>query len=357
MKTIIKIDKSHINNILSPLILFGLSFLIAALLMLLSGTNPLAAYRELIKGAFGGMPEIIDTINKSIPICIAAFAVALSKKAGIFNIGVEGQLLFGAFGSVLAGVYIKGLPAYIHIPLAIFSGMLFGAAWSFLPAILFTKRKVNLLVVFIMMNNIAKLLITYFVIGPFAGENSLVAATSSIQDSAKLPYIISSPNKLTISVYIVILVTCVLYLFIYRTVWGYEIRAIGTNREAAGYSGLKVNRYLLLVLVIGGMLGGLAGGIEILGNYHRLYDGFSPGYGFDGIPIALLVNGNPFGAIIGSLLFGALRVGSINMQMNAGVSSDIVSIIQGLLVVFISAEYMMKFLLGRRKMTRRESNE
>ena len=349
-----KIGRQQFKNLLSPVILVLLSFIIASCFMLMVGTNPLAAYRELFKGAFGGLPEVIDTINKAIPICVAAFAVALAKKAGIFNIGVEGQLLFGALGSVLAGIYLKGLPPFIHIPAALLSGMLFGAAWSFIPALLYVSRKVNLLVVFIMMNSIAKLLITYFVVGPFAGENSLVSATAPIQSSAELPFIIERPNRLTIAIYIVILVTFLLYIFMYRTVWGYEIRAIGINREASGYSGLKIKKTLFFVLLLGGMLGGLAGGIEILGNYHRLYDGFSPGYGFDGIPIALLANGNPIGAIFGSLLFAALRVGSIIMQMNAGVSSEIVSVIQGLLVVFIAADYFVKFLLSRRKKKKEE---
>ena len=335
--------KEMMANVLTPLVIICMAFLFASVLILSAGFNPVAAFYHLFAGAFGTKASLINTINKAVPIAFAGFAVALSKKAGIFNIGIEGQLIFGAFGSVLPGIFLKGLPAVIHIPVCLLSGMLFGAAYALLPTLLFVKRGTNLMVMGIMMNNIASLVITYLIVGPFAGKNATVSSTEMVEESAFLPYIITKPNKLSIGILIVFAVAFLMWLFINKTSIGYELKMCGANRQAARYSGIKVTFYMTAALLLSGALGGLAGGVEILGNYHRMYDSFSPGYGFDGIPIALLANGNPIGIIIGSILFAALRVGSLSVQLEMGVSSEIVSVIQGILIVLIACEYILKY--------------
>ena len=339
-------------NLLTPLVIICMAFLFASVLILSAGFNPVAAFYPLFAGAFGTKASLINTINKAVPIAFAGFAVALSKKAGIFNIGIEGQLIFGAFGSVLPGIFLKGLPAVIHIPVCLLSGMLFGAAYALLPTLLFVKRGTNLMVMGIMMNNIASLVITYLIVGPFAGKNATVSSTEMVEESAFLPYIITKPNKLSIGILIVFTVAFLMWLFINKTSIGYELKMCGANRQAALYSGIKVTFYMTAALLLSGALGGLAGGVEILGNYHRMYDSFSPGYGFDGIPIALLTGGNPIGVIAGALLFGALRVGAMKMQTQVGVSTEIITVIQGTLVVLIACESLIRFQLsraGRRK--------
>ena len=339
-------------NLLTPLVIICMAFLFASVLILSAGFNPVAAFYHLFAGAFGTKASLINTINKAVPIAFAGFAVALSKKAGIFNIGIEGQLIFGAFGSVLPGIFLKGLPAVIHIPVCLLSGMLFGAAYALLPTLLFVKRGTNLMVMGIMMNNIASLVITYLIVGPFAGKNATVSSTEMVEESAFLPYIITKPNKLSIGILIVFAVAFLMWLFINKTSIGYELKMCGANRQAARYSGIKVTFYMTAALLLSGALGGLAGGVEILGNYHRMYDSFSPGYGFDGIPIALLTGGNPIGVIAGALLFGALRVGAMKMQTQVGVSTEIITVIQGTLVVLIACESLIRFRLsraGRRK--------
>ena len=344
--------KEMMANVLTPLVIICMAFLFASVLILSAGFNPVAAFYHLFAGAFGTKASLINTVNKAVPIAFAGFAVALSKKAGIFNIGIEGQLIFGAFGSVLPGIFLKGLPAVIHIPVCLLSGMLFGAAYALLPTLLFVKRGTNLMVMGIMMNNIASLVITYLIVGPFAGKNATVSSTEMVEESAFLPYIITKPNKLSIGILIVFAVAFLMWLFINKTSIGYELKMCGANRQAARYSGIKVTFYMTAALLLSGALGGLAGGVEILGNYHRMYDSFSPGYGFDGIPIALLTGGNPIGVIAGALLFGALRVGAMNMQTQVGVSTEIITVIQGTLVVLIACESLIRFQLsraGRRK--------
>ena len=330
-----------IPKVLPVILLLVCALAIAAVLMLAIGYNPIAAYAALFQGAFGNSFAIITTINKAIPICMAAFAVSLAAKAGVFNIGVEGQLILGAFGSALAGIYITSLPAILHVPAAILTGALFGGLWALPGALLYVKRGTNIIVAALLTNNIATLLLTYLIVGPFSGGLSF-SATAEIQDTAKLPYLIVSPAKLTIAAPIVFFIAAIFYLYLYKTTQGYELRAVGMNEHAARFVGINNGKYALFSLIVGGMLAGIAGALEVQGNYHRLYDGFSPGYGFDGIPIALIANGNPFVMIVGSLFFGALRAGSQNMQMVAGVKKEIVTVIQGLLIVFISAQYIFQ---------------
>lgn len=339
--------QSSLRKAAVPLSLLLLSLLLAALLILLIGKNPIHAFSALFIGAFGSFDAIINTINKSVPICIASFAVGIASKVGVFNIGVEGQLLIGAFGATIAGIYITGLPSILHIPICILSGMLFGALWSLLPAILYIKRGTNLLIANILMNSVATLMLTFLIMGPFAGPVVVVPSTAQIQPTAELPLLIDSSSKLSIAVLIMLLTAFLLHTYLYKTTSGFELRAVGANRYATGYVGINVKKYVLFALLAGGMLSGLAGSLEILGNYHLLYDSFSPGYGFDGIPIALLANGNPYICIVGGLLFGALRAGSQNMQIITGVNKEIVTVIQGLLVTLIGAEFMVRYFMKK----------
>lgn len=342
-----KNSKASLVPILTPVCIILTAMLLASGLILAIGVNPLTAYGQMLKGAFGSPNNLINSLNKAVPICLAAYAVAVSTRAGIFNIGVEGQLVFGAFGSAIAGAYLEGLPPALHVTLSLLAGMLFGMLFALLPTVLYVARGLNLLVVFILMNSIANLLITYFIVGPFAVPGQMYAATKEIQKSAWLPYLVTNPNKLTAGILIVIVVGLLLWFYVGKTTSGYRLRVCGENAEAARYAGIRVKRYQAGALLAGGALAGLAGGIEVLGTYHRLFDGFSPGYGFDGIPIAMLASGNPFGIMVGSFLFGALRVGSTTMQSKAGVSSEIVTFIQGVLVTLIAAQYIIQFAIKK----------
>lgn len=336
-----------LKAIMTPCLIILIAMAFVSVLLIAIGANPFAVFKSLFQGAFGTPRGLINTVSKSVPICLSAFAVALAKKVGVFNIGVEGQLVFGALGSAIAGIYLKGLPMLVHLPLSLLCGMLAGMIYAMIPTQMFVKRQVNLLVIFIMMNNLAKLFSTFVIMSMIRDPSSITTASLPIQESAQLPNIVTSPGKLNISIFILLGIGALIYIVFYKTVWGYELSACGLNREAARYSGINIGRYLTWGLLIGGALAGLAGAIEVQGTYYRLYDGFSPGYGFDGIPIALLSNNNPLFMFIGSILFAALRVGSNNMQIEQGVPSEIVSVIQGTLVTLIACEYIIKYLAGR----------
>jgi simple sugar transport system permease protein len=339
--------KNDLAGVLSLAIILIITLLVTSILILSVGGNPLKAYSYLIAGAFGSPSAIINTLNKAVPIAFAGFAVAFSSKAGMFNIGIEGQLIMGGLGSVLPAIFLKGLAPAIHIPICLLCGMLFSMAYALTPAVLFIKRGANLLVMHILINSIGWLLITYFVISVFPGDNRNIPSTNPIEASAELPYLITSPNKLTVGILILAAIAFIYWFYVNKTTSGYELRVCGSNREAAKFAGINVARYQLLALLGSGALAGLAGGIEVLGTYHRLYDGFSPGYGFDGIPIAMLSGGHPAGILIGSFLFGALRVGSLQMQLKAGVSVEIISAIQGMLITLIAAQYIISFASGK----------
>lgn len=340
-------NRDRIAAIMSPLLIILMSFLLVAVIMVIVGADPFKTYFSLFSGAFGSAVGIINTLAKAVPICIAALGVAISSRAGIFNIGINGQVAIGAVGTVIVGVYAAGLPPVIHITLSLLAGMLFGVLYALMPAVAYVKKKINLLVIFLLMNTIANKLVTWVIYTQLKDPGQQATATYKILSSAKLPYLLTSPAKLNIGVFIALFAAFIVYIYFYKTTSGFEMKTCGLNKTAADYSGIRTSRYHLFALLAGGALAGLAGGIEVLGTYHRLYDGFSPAYGFDGIPIALLVNGNPVGIIVGSIIFGALRVGSTAMQINTGVSSDLVDVILGTMITFIALEYIFHFASGK----------
>lgn len=339
-----KFKKENFASALSTILILLIAFVFISILLLVVGANPFAVYKSLIKGSFGSARGFLNTLSKSVPICCAAFAVGIGKKAGVFNIGIEGQLIFGAIGSAVAGIYFKGLPAAVHMPLCLIFGMLFGVLYALLPSVMYVKKNINLLVIHILMNSLAALLCTFTVISLINDKTSMATASLPIQKSAWMPNLITSPGKLNASILILLGIGIIMYIVLYKTTSGYELTCCGLNREAGKYSGISSDKYILIALLVGGALAGLAGAFEVQGTYHRLYDGFSPGYGYDGIPIALLSNGNPIGMFIGSILFAAIRAGSNTMQMEHGISSEIISVIQGTLVILIACEYIIKFL-------------
>lgn len=342
MKGKFKFDITRFSSLFSPVMIVSITIILTSLVILSVGVNPFEAYYYMITGAFGNSSRIIDTLNKAVPICFAGFAVAFSTKAGIFNMGVEGQLVIGAFGATIAGIYIKGLPPIIHIPLALLIGALFGVLYGALPSLLFTFKGSDLLVMHILLNTIAALLLNYLVCGPFSAGSSSITATDPILKSSELPYLITKPNRLSIGIILVLITAVILWVYFYKTTSGYELRSLGQNKNAARVAGIPVKRYYLIALLLSSVLAGMAGSVEVLGNYHRLYPDFSPGYGFDGIPISSLAKGNPFGIIIGSIIFGAIRAGSLNMQAKTGIPYELISVVQGILIILISCQTFFK---------------
>lgn len=332
-------------SILITLISLVLALLVGAVVIAVCGSSPLEAYGALWRGAFGTGIAFTVTLGKAVPVMLTGLAVAIAFRCNVFNIGAEGQLLAGAMCAALVGAYVR-LPLALHLPLTLLAAVAGGFAWAFLAAILKLKRNVNVVISTIMLNYIAQYLVQYLILGPFKGEGA-VPATPEIADTAKLPDLLAKPYVLNLGFVLALCSVVVVYIILNRTSMGYEMRAVGFNTDASQVNGINVKRNMFLALLISGGLAGLAGGIEVTGTMDKIVNNFSANYGFNGIPVALMAHNNPFAIIFSALLIGALRSGSSMMQASAGISDNMVDVIQGLIIVFLCAEYVLRYYIKR----------
>jgi len=329
-----------------PLVAVLLGALIGAILLLISGVNPIDAYGALMKGAFGSPVAIQRTLEKATPLVFSGLAVAFAFKSGLFNIGAQGQLLIGAIVAAYAGYAIEGVPAIIHAPLALLIGGLAGALYGFIPGALKTYTGAHEVIVTIMLNYVAINITDYLADGPWkdTSPGNIVARTLKIQPSAELPILGHVPLGFIFAVLAAIIVWWILY----RTTLGYEIRTVGLNSSAAQYAGIRVARMIIVTMMISGFLAGLGGAVETLGIVGRFQPGFNAGLGFDGITVALLGKTSPFGVIPAAILLGAMRAGASQMQFSAGVAKEITDVITAFILFFVAADVIVKKLIRQR---------
>lgn len=336
-----KNNKELLSKLLMPIVAIVVALVIGAVFIGITGKNPIEAYSALFRGAFGTPVAFFTTLGKATPLILTGLAVSIAFKCKMLNIGGEGQMLAGAFAAAITGAYLTGLPAFIHIPITIIAGMAFGGIWAILPALLKIKRNVHPVISTIMLNYVAVNLVRFLVSGPFKAPGE-TTATLPIQASAKLPFLLPAPYRLSLSFLIALICVVVIWVIMNKTVLGYNIKAVGYNEDAAKYAGMNITKTMLIAFIISGALAGLAGSMEVTGSLGRLYDSFSGANGFDGIPVALLAGCNPFGVVLTSLLFSALRTGATTMQTSVGISKDIVQAIQGIIILFIAAEFFFR---------------
>ena len=324
-----------------------LALLIGAILLLISGANPIQAYAALFQGAFGSMTALGRTLEKATPLVFSGLAVAFAFKAGLFNIGAQGQLLFGAITAAAIGFGIEGLPAIIHIPLAFFGGALAGALYGAIPGALKVFSGANEVITTIMLNYIAINITDYLADGPWkdTSPGNVVARTPAIHVTAEIPAIGAIP----LGFFLAVLAAIVVWWILSRTTLGFDIRTVGLNPSAARYAGIKVGFTIILTMVISGALAGMGGAVETMGVVGRYQPGFNAGLGFDGITVALLGKTSPFGVIPAAILVGAMKAGSANMQFTAGVAKEITDVIQALMLFFVAADVIVRKLLRMRE--------
>jgi ABC-type uncharacterized transport system permease subunit len=284
---------------------------------------------------------ILESLVQSTPYMFAGLAVALGFRTGLFNIGAEGQLFIGAIFSVWVGYTFTNLPAIIHIPFALLAGALGGALWGFIPGFLKAKAGAHEVINTIMMNYVAFRLSEYLLRGPMMRPEGFTPVSPFIQASAELPRFFENPIRFHLGFFIALGVAFLVYWFMFKTKWGFDLRTVGANPDAAKYAGMNIVRSTILAMSLSGALAGLAGANEVLGVNHNLALAFSSGYGFDAIALALVGKSHPFGVVLASLLFGTLRNGAIKMQV-AGIPIDIITIIQALVIVFIAAPAVLR---------------
>ncbi len=309
--------------------------------------GPEGAFAGLWQGAVGTPRNIAGTLTTSTPYIFAGLAVALAFKCGLFNIGAEGQLAAGAIGAAFAGFAFKGLPFPVHLIVAMGTGLAAGLAWGAIPGALKAFRGAHEVIITIMLNYIALQVSQFLLGGPMkdrAGGN-VIARTPTIATEAEIPLLFpGTPWQMHWGVVLALITAALVHFFLTRTTWGFEIRTVGANPHAARYAGMSVAKSIVLAMALSGMLAGAAGAVEVLGVSHRHELGFGSGYGFDSIAIALLGRSHPYGVVAAALLFGGLKSGATQMQFNTQISGSIISVVQGLVLLFVAADVIIVWL-------------
>jgi simple sugar transport system permease protein len=372
--------RRRLRGLLLPALALFTAFVVGALIIVLTdaeliglwGSDPGAAlagswsavadsYGALITGSIGNPADIVtalltfdweeirgtlnplsETIVSATPLIFTGLSVALAFRVGLFNIGAEGQLYLGALFAVIVGFSFNGLPWFIHAPLAVLAGFAGGALWGLIPGILKARTGAHEVIVTIMLNFVAYRVIDYALKTPFVqreGRNDPISKI--VLDSAELAPLV---ERLRVHWGIVLAVAAALAVswLLFRSIKGFEFRAVGLNPSAARYAGMSISWSIVLSMAIAGGLAGLAGASIMLGGSKTLTPGFSPGYGFDGIAVALIGATRPAGVVGAAFLFGALRAGATPMQAATGTPIDIVIVIQALVIVFIAAPALVR---------------
>jgi general nucleoside transport system permease protein len=333
--------KKRTRPITSPIASLGLvlastvaALSLCAILIALGGVNPLRAYGAMVSGAFGSASGVVDVIMRATTLLLTGLGTVVAFRTGLWNIGGEGQIYMGALGATLVGLTLGGLPPWLLVPLALLAGLVGGGLWALLPGLLKAHRQVSEIISTLMLSYVAILIIEYLVNGPLQGTSSYMPQTNLVAAGARLPLLLP-PYRAHVGTILAIAVAVVILGLLWRSSFGYELRAAGFSPEAARYGGIKVVPNVVWVMVISGALSGLAGANEVLGFHHRLFVGLSPGYGFTGIIVALLGRLHPIGAAFSSILFSGLIVGANQMQSATGVPAAIAGIIQAVVILFV----------------------
>jgi simple sugar transport system permease protein len=326
-----------------PVLSIVLALVIGGIILALSGNDPFAAYGALLKGSFGSAEAFRRTLEKATPLIFGGLAVAFAFKAGLFNIGGQGQLLMGAIVAAYVGFAFDGLPFIIHMPLALTAGAIAGGLYAAIAGALKAYTGAHEVITTIMLNFVAINITDYLADGPWKDEG-IIARTPPVLDTAVIP----TWGFLPFGFLIAVLAAIATWYLVYRTTFGYAIRTTGINANAAQYAGIKVTQIIVLSMFISGMLAGMGGAVETLGVVGRYQPGFNLGLGFDGITIALLAKTNPLGVIPAAILIGAMQSGSSQMQFSAGVPFQIIDVIQALILFFVSADIIVRKIFRMR---------
>ena len=343
---------SALKELIVPLTAVLIGIVLGGVLMALTGVNPFEGYKALILGCFGKLEYVSETIVYTTPLIFTGLAIAVGFRCGLFNIGVEGQYIMGLIGASIVGAMDLGLPTVIHLPLTMLSGMAFGAIWASVPGFLKARFGIHEVENSIMMNYVALYLSHYLVNGPIKDPAITSPYSREILSTAKLWRFFGegSPIRVNMGIVIAIAAAFLVYYLLFKTTIGYQIRAVGFNPEAARYGGISVQTNIVAAMFISGAIAGLAGSVQVMGIQFKFLDLFAfQGYGFDGIAIALVGKSHPLGVLPAALLFGILQRGSQTMQMLAGVPKETIGIMQGVIILIVAAEGVVKGWLPVRR--------
>ena len=334
------------SELLVPIVAILAGLVTGAIFMAFTGANPLTAYEALLRGCFGTPVNISETIVYTTPLIFTGLSIAVAYRAGLLNIGAEGQIIVGMLAAAIVGVRGAGLPRIIHLPLTVLAGAAAGAVWAAVPGYLKAKLGVHEVVNSIMMNYIALFLSHYLVNGPIKDPNVAAPYSAEIADSSKLLRFFGdfhSEFRVNTGILVAIGAAVLIFYILYKTTTGYEIRAVGANPDAARYAGMNVPGAMVISMLLAGAMSGLAGAVQVCGIQYKFLDLFVfEGFGFDGIAVALVGKGNPFGVIGAAALFGTLSRGSQMMQGMAHVPKEVAGIVQAAIILLVAAEGLVR---------------
>jgi len=330
-----------------------IALLLGALMMLALGANPITGYRALLEGAFGGSYALSSTAIQAVPLLLVGVGICIAFRANVFNIGGEGQIAMGGLLSAATALALPDLPGFILMPLVLLAGALGGAIWGAIPGFFKAQYNVNEILSTIMLNLVAVQVMNYMLAGPMVDQSpssvgGLIPETKVLPESAQLPILVTG-TQLHLGVPIAVLVAIGVYVLLWRTSFGFQIRSVGLSRRASAYAGMPVKRTITLAMTLSGAMCGLAGAILVFGSIsHRMVTdgsltGFTGSAGFNGIVVALFGGLNPLWTIVSAYLFGGLIVGGSALQVATGVPSDLVTALSGTIVVLVvSLEYLRR---------------
>ena len=324
-----------------------LALVAAGIVLALAGHNPFEVYRLLAVESFGGTKRIAATLASATPLILTGLATAVAFRAGAFNVGVEGCVYIGGLAAATVGFTFIDLPAVLLVPLCLAAALLAGSLWMLVPGVLKARLDVDEVVTTLMLNFIAISFTAYLVNGPLLAPGSANSATPMVVEAARLPRLMP-PSSLNIGFVIAMVLLVLYWLWGNRTALGFETRIAGMNARFATASGIDVPMLIVKMMLLSGAIGGLAGGIHALGSVGRFVSGFSPGYGFTGIAVALLGRGSAVGIFLAAILFGALATSGATIQLFSDVPIEIVNILQGMVMIFAVAKFGWIFARRRK---------
>ncbi len=343
-----------IDIILLPIISVLAAMVVGAVLILAVGENPIIVYWIFLENSLFSFTGLGYTLFYATPLIFTGLSVAFGFRCGLFNIGAEGQLYIGAMAVVLTAIWLENWSAWLLIPMCFVVSFVAGGFWGGIPGLLKARFGGHEVINTIMMNMIAFSLVNYLVVGPFHRQGTQILETDFIPEAARIPRVHDLipwiPKTLPLNLgFIVALLAClVTYLVLWKTKWGYEIRAVGISNSVSEYAGINVKRNMIMAMFVAGGFAGMVAIPEVMGYRYTFHDSFSQGVGFIGIAVALLGRNHPAGVIPAALLFGALRRGSLFLDLNFdSLSKDMVMVLQGVIVLFVGTDLLFRKLLHR----------
>lgn len=348
--------KKAVASAWRPALALVAAILVSSLILVIFGYDVGESYKAMFTASFKNLRTLSNLINNSTPLLFCGLAVAISYRGSVFNIGAEGQFIAGTIAACWVGVTFNTLPGIALIVLMMLAGALAGALWAYIPGMLKARYDINEVITTIMFNYIALNIIGCLTRTVLRDTNQADPQSFPIAEQGWMPYLIPG-TKMNSGFVVAVLIAIVLYIVLFKTPFGFEVRSVGFNKIASQYAGISVKNVTIKTMMIAGAVAGLGGAIEVTGASHYIFEKISNGFGYTGIAISVLANNNPLGVILSALLFGFLKTGSTTMQRLVNASAQFTTVIQGIVILFIAVSASSNASTKRNKKSKEENKK